>query len=48
MSVFVFPGGGPVLGRGPGGVGQPGPAAPPDEAAGGMPEDLGGAVLRRK
>lgn len=45
---FVFPGGGPVLGRRPGGVGQPGSAATPNEAPGGVSEDVGGAVLRRE
>lgn len=43
--VFVFPGSGPVLGRGPRGVGQSGAAATQDEAAGGMSEDLSGTVF---
>lgn len=44
----MSPGGGPVLGRGPGGVGQSGAAAPQNEAPGGMPEDLSWAVFRCK
>lgn len=41
-------GGGPLLGRGPGRVGQSGAAAAPNEAPGGMPEDLSRAVFRGK
>lgn len=41
----VCPGGGPVLGGGPGGVGQPGAAAPANEAAGGVSEDVSRAVF---
>lgn len=38
-------GGGPVLGGRPGGVGQPGAAAPANEAAGGVSQDVRGAVF---
>lgn len=48
VTVPVSSGGGPLLGRGPRGVGQPRAAAAPNEAPGGMPEDLSGAVLRGK
>lgn len=41
----MCPGGGPVLGRGSRGVGQSGPAETPDEAPGGMSEDVGRAVF---
>lgn len=41
----MCPGGGPVLGGGPGGVGQPGAAAPANEAAGGVSEDVSRAVF---
>lgn len=41
----MCPGGGPVLGGGPRGVGQPRAAAPANEAAGGVSQDVSGAVL---
>lgn len=41
----LFPGGGPVLGRGPRRVGQSGAAATQNEAPGGMSEDLSGAMF---
>ena len=41
----MCPGGGPVLGHGPGGVGQSGPAAAQNEAPGRMLEDLSGAMF---
>lgn len=41
-------GGGPVLGRGPGGVGQSGAAAAQNEAPGGMSQDLRGTLFCRK
>lgn len=45
VTVAVSSGGGPLLGRGPRGVGQPRAAAPPNEAPGGMPEDLSRAMF---
>lgn len=38
-------GGGPILGGGPRGVGQPGAAASANEAAGGVSQDVCGAVF---
>lgn len=45
MFIFAFSGGGPVLGRRSGGVGQSGVAATENEAPGGMSEDLSGTVF---
>lgn len=48
VHLFVFSGGGPVLGRRSRGVGQSRAAAAPDEAPGGMSQDLSGTVFRCK
>lgn len=41
----MCPGGGPVLGGGSRGVGQPRAAATPNEAPGGMSQDVSGAMF---